>query len=536
MQIAQIDLENVKSYRRERVIFAEGTNAICGPNGAGKSTLLEAIGFVLFDSLPYSQGQFIREGEKVATITIHLICDDGRTYQVVRRCGHGSQYYVYDPEIGKLTTSKEETVAWIRDRLAVEETDDLAALFQDAVGVPQGLLTAVFLDQPRKRKATFDPLLRVDEYKQAWDELLKPRRFLERQMAGQETRIAGLEVEVEKLPGWQKQVADLQIAIEADSRRQTALRAELADVTRRKEALEVIKERLEALKQRVIRAEAAVKLTQARLDSAQAIAERARDAQSVVRETAAGYQAYLAAQAKLAELERQRQARDSLTKTLQRHATNLALIRQQLGGLESQLQAIAAAEAEMGRLQPQAETQDRLEQALAEAQRLADRLAEAERNQHQEQVRLTDLETQLVVVQADLVVLAGVEKDIASFEAEASVLDKQRDDLAAQVAAHQATLDQLREQTASAADGQADAERSLAQEKGRLADLEARLTEVQAGLAELVDIERKMETLRTDLETLDEQHVTLTAVESHKVVPGKVSQSRTGQAIRLVAQ
>ena len=43
MRIAQVDLENVKSYRQESVCFAEGTNAICGPNGAGKSTLLDLI-------------------------------------------------------------------------------------------------------------------------------------------------------------------------------------------------------------------------------------------------------------------------------------------------------------------------------------------------------------------------------------------------------------------------------------------------------------------------------------------------------------
>ncbi|MFL7808466.1 MAG: AAA family ATPase [Anaerolineae bacterium] len=63
MQITQLDLENVKSYRQHSVTFTPGTNAICGANGAGKSTLLEAIGFALFDALPYTQEQFVREGE-----------------------------------------------------------------------------------------------------------------------------------------------------------------------------------------------------------------------------------------------------------------------------------------------------------------------------------------------------------------------------------------------------------------------------------------------------------------------------------------
>jgi energy-coupling factor transporter ATP-binding protein EcfA2 len=172
MQITQIDLENVKSYQRASIPFTEGTNAICGPNGAGKSTLLESIGFALFDMLSCSQGQFIREGEKTATVTIHLTGEDGRVYHVVRKCGSSNQYYVYDPEIDqKLTTSKNETVDWLYDLLGVEESSDLSVLFKDAVGVPQGLLTAAFLLAPGRRKDTFNPLLRVDEYEKAWEAL-----------------------------------------------------------------------------------------------------------------------------------------------------------------------------------------------------------------------------------------------------------------------------------------------------------------------------------------------------------------------------
>ena len=100
MLITRIELQNTKSYRDDVVTFAEGTNAICGENGAGKSTLLEAIGFALFDYLPYTQADFVREGEKTATIAVSFTSSqDGREYQVVRRCGASSDYYVYDPEL-----------------------------------------------------------------------------------------------------------------------------------------------------------------------------------------------------------------------------------------------------------------------------------------------------------------------------------------------------------------------------------------------------------------------------------------------------
>ncbi|MDY7080254.1 MAG: AAA family ATPase [Chloroflexota bacterium] len=448
MWIAQIDLENAKSYRRESVVFTEGTNAICGPNGAGKSTLLEAIGFVLFNFLPYTQRNFIREGEKTATITVHLVSDDGRTYQVVRKCGRRSRYYVYDPEIDhNLTKGKEETLAWLYEFMEVEETGGLSALFEDAVGVPQGLLTAAFLDKASNRKNTFNPLLRVDEYEQAWEALRGPRSCLKKWIAEQENLIAGFEAEVKPLPTLREKVAGLQAEIEAGEKRQAVLQVELQDLTQRKQALESIEERLDALKQTVIRTEAEVKTLNARLADAQAAVEWAEQARSVVCKTEAGHQAYLAAQANLAELEKQRQERDHLNDTLQRHVTDLALAQQKVKGLESKLEAIATAETEMETLRPQVESQERLEGELAEARRLADRLADAEQNLHQEQVRLADLETRLSGIQAGLVELAEVEGEIEALQAALEELDGQRDALTAQIAAHQAELDQLKEQT-----------------------------------------------------------------------------------------
>ena len=90
MLITRIELENIKSYRSVSVEFRRGTTAISGANGAGKTTLVEAIGYALFDSLPYNQAQFVREGEKYGRVTVHLIGGDDRPYIVERRCGSGS--------------------------------------------------------------------------------------------------------------------------------------------------------------------------------------------------------------------------------------------------------------------------------------------------------------------------------------------------------------------------------------------------------------------------------------------------------------
>ena len=62
--IRELRLVNVKSYQNQVIRFRDGVNAIIGENGAGKTTILEAIGFALFDSLPYRISEFVKRGER----------------------------------------------------------------------------------------------------------------------------------------------------------------------------------------------------------------------------------------------------------------------------------------------------------------------------------------------------------------------------------------------------------------------------------------------------------------------------------------
>ncbi len=506
MQITQIDLVNVKSYQRESIVFTRGTNAICGPNGAGKSTLLEAIGFVLFDCLPVKHKQFVREGQKSASVTIHIVAQDTRTYQVVRKCGSRSQYYVYDPEIDqRLVQGKSETIAWLYDFLGVEENADLATLFKDAIGIPQGLLTATFLDRPQNRKNIFNPLLRVDEYENAWEALRDPGRRLKRSLQDQKQQMAGLEAEVKALPRWQRKVKGLRNQIEEDKKHRDARQLELKAVTRRKERLEKIKKRLDELERAVIQAKANVKRRATQLHDAQAAVARAQQASAAVQETKAGHQAYLAAQAKLEKLEKEREERDRLEEMLQTHRTNLALAQQHAEKLASELAAIAAAEAEMEILHPQVQRQGQLEDQFNTAQRAADRLANAQRNLDQERQRLADLKRKLSQVQTKLTELTQVENDIETQRAKLDQITETRDALTSQIAARQTEWVQIEAQTTRAMDRLDQANQSRDQAQARLAELQSKLADVEAGLEDLNQVEAKINSLQAELADLDEQ-------------------------------
>src|SRR5260370_8198535 len=98
MLITRIELENIKSYRHIVIDFRHGTTAISGSNGAGKTAVVEAIGYALFGYLPYSQDQFVREGEKYGKVVVHLIGSDEHPYTVERRCASGARWLLHDEQ------------------------------------------------------------------------------------------------------------------------------------------------------------------------------------------------------------------------------------------------------------------------------------------------------------------------------------------------------------------------------------------------------------------------------------------------------
>src|SRR4028119_1744041 len=196
MHVTRVELDNIKSYERADFSFEPGTTAIAGPNGAGttttpgatarlppgppalagpdgagKTTILEAIAWTLFATLDYSKDDFLRRGAKKGSVRVTFESDlDGRRYTVYRDTANG--YYIYDPELKlKLEEKKANVAPMLGKLLGIEAGTDLPALFKSAIGVPQGLLTADFLKTSSQRKAAFDRLLKVEEYREGAERL-----------------------------------------------------------------------------------------------------------------------------------------------------------------------------------------------------------------------------------------------------------------------------------------------------------------------------------------------------------------------------
>ena len=139
------------------------------------------------------------------------------------------------------------------------------------------------------------------------------------------------------------------------------------------------KARLDALRQSVVEGESEVKTLNTRLADTQAAVERARQAQAVVEEAEEAHTTYLTARSSLEELETERDARDRMKETLQSHQTELALNRQQVEGLQKDLEDVATAETQMAALEPQVAEQEKMESSLTEAERAAQQLKDKQK-------------------------------------------------------------------------------------------------------------------------------------------------------------
>ena len=367
MLITQIALENIKSYRHATVDLRRGTTAISGANGAGKTTLVEAIGFALFGYLPYSQEQFVREGEKYGMVVIHLIGGDDRPYTVERRCGSGARWLIYDEEANLRIEQRADVQDKLHELFGIDRERPLDSLFRDALGVPQGTFTSIFLEPAGKRKQTFDALLQIEDYKTAAENLRETQKYYQEQMAAQQSEINRLTYETRELEEWRGKLKDARLLDEQQKEQNVRWNEQLVQHEDRLIVLQQQLTRLNVLEQRYQANKTTYEHAQERLHASEHLMQAARHAQRVIAASQADYQHYLQAQEVLLELRRAAQKRDALVLQQTKIQGSLLTAKAKIENWQERLTEVARSRQKVVELAPYVEQQFELEKQRDEA-------------------------------------------------------------------------------------------------------------------------------------------------------------------------
>jgi exonuclease SbcC len=364
--ITKVELKNIKNHAEAEFTFQPGVIAICGPNGSGKTTILEAIAWALFDHLDYKRDDFVKRGAKRGQVAVSFVSDlDEREYVVTRDTGTG--YHVYDPATKtRLLEQKKDVLPWLRQHLKVEADTDLAALFKSTIGVPQGSFTYDFTLSPANRKTIFDQVLKVEEYRKASDNLRDTVRHIEGRIAEADKKLAAAEGELKAYDETKREHDEI-------ARRVQSLESEgkQASEERERAAVAVIRfdelqRRLETQRGAIERLRVKLELKKDSLTVARESVEQARKAAEIVAAARIGYETYLAANARLTELERQREARDEVRKRQTAIEHDLIEARSLAKIAEQRLAEVASAREELAQLAEKIETQVSVELGIAE--------------------------------------------------------------------------------------------------------------------------------------------------------------------------
>ena len=380
MRITEVSLTNIKSYQEATVRFPLGTIAISGPNGAGKSTILEAIGFALFDCLPYrNQREFMRHNATEADVRVSFLSRlDECEYQAVRTLRRTtgsadsvtSTYFVHSFNTNsRVAQQKQDVLDFLRSHIGLDDYDDLARVFDNVLGVPQGRLTADFLLTPGQRKDTFDPLLRVDAYRHVYDKLRDVLDVMQGNISEQERRVSALEPEAARLPEqevaltqYEKQHAESTALAETLAAGQARLQEELKGLETQRRTLEQQRDLVRQLTQQQ-------QNLQKRLVEEQTQVETAKRAADRMQRAAAGYTAYRKAREALAALEEERKAAESLRQGKHNAERKLVALQTRQAALEKGVEEASQAKERRTALAPKVAEQERLETLALEFSR-----------------------------------------------------------------------------------------------------------------------------------------------------------------------
>lgn len=177
MKIRKIILENIRSYKKQEVVFPEGSTLLSGDIGAGKSSILLAIEFALFGLQPGQRGaSLLRNGEDKGEVEM-LFEIENKEIEIKRTLKRGktiSQDYCSIIINGE---KKEISVTELKNRVLnllnypSEFSKKQNLLYKFTVYTPQEEMKQIILQEADTRMNTLRHIFGIDKYKRVLENI-----------------------------------------------------------------------------------------------------------------------------------------------------------------------------------------------------------------------------------------------------------------------------------------------------------------------------------------------------------------------------
>ena len=181
MIIKSVELENLRSYKKEVINFDRGINFLSGDIGSGKSTILLAIEFAFFG---FKRGdlegyQLLRKGAREGSVKLILTDKDNNEVEIYRKVKKGKTndnisqengYIKIDNSLVEL--SPQELNSKVFEILNFPKefiTKDKNLVYRFTIYTPQEQLKEILFSENEKKLEIIRKIFNVDKYKQLSD-------------------------------------------------------------------------------------------------------------------------------------------------------------------------------------------------------------------------------------------------------------------------------------------------------------------------------------------------------------------------------
>lgn len=175
MIISSVELQNIRSYKVQRLSFDKGITVLCGDIGSGKSSVLQAIEFAFFGLRrgELEGYQLLRKGEQKASVKLSLHHND-ETIEIFRSLKKTKEGIAQDNGYISVNSaleelSPQEITAAVFEILKFPKDflkRDTTLLYRFTTYTPQEQLKDILFTSSDKRLELIRKLFNIDKYKQ----------------------------------------------------------------------------------------------------------------------------------------------------------------------------------------------------------------------------------------------------------------------------------------------------------------------------------------------------------------------------------